>query len=296
MKLANILAQYLYTHKRLDLPGIGSFFLDPTAISQAETTKHRAAISDSVRFEHNASIQDASDLINFISSRTGKMKSLALSDLESHLELAKQFLNIGKPFNFEGIGNLVRLKPGEYEFSAEAIASDRLKEPADKEIGGPAKTEGEKYESFLTTPRKAGSVSKPVMTLLVLAGIGLAIWAGYAISSRNGDNDSTPIETSVGPTLPVSDTTHNSTPAKDSTVKKEAAPDQYKYVLEVASAKRAFKRFNTLKENNWDVKMETRDSVQFKLFLLLPVRPDTTKVLDSLTVLSGRKVYLEKLN
>ena len=67
---------------------------------------------------------------------------------------------------------------------------------------------------------------------------------------------------------------------------------RYKYVLEIAKAKRAFKRYNVLKDNLWDVKMETADSIQYKLFLLLPVRSDTTKVLDSLTVLSGRKVYL----
>jgi hypothetical protein len=295
LKLANVLAQYLYTNKRLDLPGIGTFFLDPSAIAQAENSKHRVAISDGIRFESNSSIQDAGDLINYISAKTGKMKSLAISDLESYLELAKQFLNIGKPFTFEGIGNLMKIKAGEFEFSPGSIATEKLKEIPQKETAGSSKNNDEKYESFLSSPSKI-SYRKPVITLLVLSGIGLAIWGGYIISSRNQENDNSVIESNAKQTIPVTDTSQINKPAPDSIKKTEATPDKYKYVLEIANAKRAFKRYNVLKDNMWDVKMETSDSVRYKLFLLLPVRSDTTKVLDSLTVLSGRKVYLENHN
>jgi hypothetical protein len=295
LKLANILAQYLYTNKRLDLPGIGTFFLDPSAITQAENSKQRSAISDGVRFEYNSSIQDTGDLIGYISAKTGKMKSLAISDLESYLELAKQFLNIGKPFTFEGIGNLMKLKPGEFEFSPGPIASEKLKDIPERETTASSKNDGEKYESFLSSPSKT-SFRKPVILLLVLTGIGLAIWGGYIISSRNQENNNSVIESTVVHTMPATDTSQINKPAPDSAQKPVSKPDKDKYVLEIANAKRAFKRFNVLKENMWDVKMETTDSVQYKLFLLLPIRTDTTKVLDSLTVLSGRKVYLENRN
>ena len=36
MKLALLLAQYLYSHKKLDLPGIGTFHLDPSVIIDPE--------------------------------------------------------------------------------------------------------------------------------------------------------------------------------------------------------------------------------------------------------------------
>src|SRR5262249_31434083 len=147
-------------------------------------------------------IQDTTDLINFIAVKTGKMKSLALSDLESYLELAKQFLNIGKPFTFEGIGNLMRIKPGEFEFSPGTIASEKLKEVPESETAGTSRNEEGKYESFLSSPSKI-SYRKPVVALLVLIGIALAIWGGHIISSHNGENSIMPIETSATTTVPV---------------------------------------------------------------------------------------------
>ena len=56
------------------------------------------------------------------------------------------------------------------------------------------------------------------------------------------------------------------------------------------------RRYKQLRENLWDVSMETKDSVDFKLFLLLPMRSDTTHVVDSLTALTGKRVYIEYQN
>ena len=73
-------------------------------------------------------------------------------------------------------------------------------------------------------------------------------------------------------------------------------PDSnYKYVLEIAKSKRAFRRYNQLKEINWKVHLETQDSIQYKLYMLLSSR-DTTRTLDSLTVMTGRKVFIEYAN
>lgn len=69
----------------------------------------------------------------------------------------------------------------------------------------------------------------------------------------------------------------------------------YKYVLEIAKEPRASKRFNQLKTINWPVQIETTDSIHYKLFIPLPIaNADTTKVKDSLTALSGRKVWIER--
>ena len=70
-------------------------------------------------------------------------------------------------------------------------------------------------------------------------------------------------------------------------------PDSYKYVLEVAKKKRAVKRYNQLKDIRWKVELETQDSIQYKLFMLLPALSDTSRTIDSLTVMTGRKVYIE---
>ena len=96
MKIPSLLAQYLYHYKQLDLSGIGSFTLDNSAISSLQNSKQRQAILEGVTFVSNPAVKDSSELIGFIAEKTGKMKALAHSDLESHLQLAHQFLNMGK--------------------------------------------------------------------------------------------------------------------------------------------------------------------------------------------------------
>jgi hypothetical protein len=81
-------------------------------------------------------------------------------------------------------------------------------------------------------------------------------------------------------------------PAKDSVIVPQTKKD-YKYVLEVAQSKRAFKRYNQLRTNLWDVQLETNDSVKYKLFMRLPISTDTTRILDSLMAMLGRPVYIE---
>lgn len=291
LKIAYLLAQYLYTHKRLDLPGIGTFKLDPSVNIDTDNNKQRSALSDGVSFENNSSLPEPMDLVNYISSKAGKMKALAIADLECHLELAHQFLNIGKPFAFEGIGSLVKLKKGEFAFTPGSVISERAKEPAEKDVHGITKKDNvdAKYQAFLSTPVIKTPWKKPVVALLVLCGIALAIWAGYSISGQDDENnDATLTAATVDATVPVVDS---------SMIKKAdsiaAIPTTYKYVLEIAKAQRAFKRLEVLKDNGWDAKMETKDSVQYKLFLILPVTTDTTWKKDSLTALGGRKVYIE---
>ncbi|MBL7743860.1 MAG: hypothetical protein JNN00_10345 [Chitinophagaceae bacterium] len=297
MKLAYLLAQYLYTHKRLDLPGIGTFTLDPSVIIDADNSRQRNVMPEGIGFKSDPSIREVPELISYISAQTGKMKSLAISDLESHLELVHQFLNIGKPFTFDGIGSLVKIRPGEFEFTPGAIITEKAKEIAEKEVHGLSKKESTdaKYQAFLATPVAKSRWKKPVAVLLAICGLGLAIWGGYTIATRNAEEEAGVSETAIEPSTPVTDSSRLIRP--DSvTIQKTAIADSYKYILEVARANRAIRRFNQLKTNLWDVKMETKDSVEYKLFLMLPASSDTTWKMDSLTVLSGRKVYIEHQN
>ena len=135
---------------------------------------------------------------------------------------------------------------------------------------------------------------KPVIAFLLFCGLGLAIRGGYTISKRVRAKSNTTVE-NTAPIVPVVDTIAQH--LNDSiAASKSLASANYKYVLEVAPGKRAFKRYNQLKTNLWDVHLETKDSIQYKLFLLLPSNADTTRVLDSLTVMTGRRVYIESQN
>jgi hypothetical protein len=278
--------------------------MDPSGIPTTESSKQRSAAPDGVSFVNNPSLKDSPDLVAFISSQTGKMRALANADLESHIELIQQFLNIGKTYEFEGIGTIVKKKGGVYEFIALSAPPEKVKEYKVKETSGHSKQEEviksppkapkapkekKDYDSFLATPKVSFGWRRPVMAFLVLCGIGLAIWGGYTISKNAAADDATEVLAPVTTAPP---------PVIDSTAIKAALAKSkdYKYILQVSQKQTAIRRYNQLRTNLWDVKMETNDSVQYKLFLLLPSNTDTTRILDSLSAFTGKKVYIEHDN
>lgn len=293
MKIPSLLAQYLYGNQRLDLPGIGSFHLDSSTLPALQQSKQRSALLEGVSFENNPACKESPELISFIAEKTGKMKALASADLDSHLQLAQQFLNMGKPYSFEGIGILTKVKPGEFEFTPITVPTDKIKEQQKTEtteITQKEENSGE-YESFLSLPKTKFEWRKPVIGLFLVCGIGVTVWGGYMISKKNVKPEVETVQilaeqTLVADSIRIADSIAAAPPVVAPT------PTDYKYILEVAQKKRALKRYNQLKELRWKVELETADSIQFKLFMLLPPS-DTTKTMDSLRIVTGRKVYIE---
>ena len=315
MKLAPLLAQYLYSTKRLDLRGIGSFLLDPSVNIDPEPGKQqKPAVAEGITFESNPATKESAELISYISAQSGKMKALAAADLDSFLELAQQFLNIGKPFMLEGIGSIVKIRSGQYEFTPGTLLTEKLKDlPAKEKTNAPTAANEESFNNYnpMIAPRPAPAKwRKPVLAFLIVAGVGLAVWGGYTISKRFADKNNTVVaaaaDTNSPQTVIVPETTivpPDSIPVQATQAPLQAPPPvttaalpagEYKYVLETANRKRAFERYNKLKTYEWNVNMETKDSVVFKLYLVLPTLvQDTARVRDSLSVVNGRKVYIE---
>ena len=298
MKIPSLLAQYFYCNQRLELPGLGSFLLDASALSALQHSTQRTAVLEGVSFETNLSLKESPDLIAFIAEKTGKMKPLASADLESHLQLAQQFLNMGKPFSFEGIGILSRVKPGEYEFTPISVSTEKIKDFNTNNIASTETKEepASQYESFLSSAKTKFEWKKPVIGVMLLCGVGLTIWAGYVISQKKNKAIVHTAAEKIIPEVIAADSLQKADsiiPLVPTTVAPET---NYKYVLEIAKSKRAFKRYNQLKTIRWKVQMETEDSIQYKLYMLLPSMADTTRTIDSLTVMTGRKVYIEYSN
>lgn len=302
MKITSLLTQYLETHHRLDLPGIGSFILDPSAASQA-VSRSSGPIGDAVQFEYRTDLKEPTELIRFISEQTGKMKALASSDLDSYIELAQQFLNIGKPFTLDGIGTLVKVKPGEYEFSSLwGPANDKRRDAAMRETAkAVVKEDAGKYESFLNEPKREEGIRKPVIAMLIISGLALAIWGGYTISKKNNDSQepaansyAASVEDADKSAVAANDTVTSTIAETIAETKPTVNSGEYKYVLENTNRNRAFRRYNQLLTNLWKVNLETVDSVQFKLYMTLPKDyGDTTRIKDSLKIMLGRPVYIE---
>lgn len=287
MKLAPLLAQYLREHKKLDLAGIGTFLLDP---SLRRSTDSQYA-SEGISFQNNTHVTEDDTLVSFISQHTGKMKALASSDLSSYLELARQFLNIGKPFQIEGIGTLVKTKSGQLEFTGDHLLTDKTKESGIKELSATSISDGSMttYESLKPHVEQSSSYKKIFVGLLIVVTTVLIVWAGYKLYKSNSSNNSIDEQTPEE-TIPAEDSSRLVAPAPDTTsVNKQTTasltPGTYRFVIETANKERALRRFEMLKKGGADVQLGTTDSVTYKLFFVLQATPaDTARISDSLTI------------
>ena len=271
MKISPLLAQFLINNKQLSLAGLGRFILND---------------SGEIIFQHDAYVKEDAELVNFIAENTGKMKSLVASDLDSNLELARQFLNIGKPYLFEGIGTLSKNKYGTIEFVQSNTSPDKNKENTGDGRDKTSTTENSftDYEEMFSPKKPKGPATKKIVTWLVaIAGLSLAVFGGYLVYSKT-KNKKEPIvnKEEIKPVfLP------DSLPkTKDTTMlipKPVDTSGMYRFVIEKAARQRAFFRYKYLRENLIDVKMDTKDSVLFNLYFLLPAKPeDTARKRDSL--------------
>jgi hypothetical protein len=308
LKLASLLAEFLKTNQRLDLPGIGSFLPGPTVNPEPDADRQpKNVFSPGIRFEMNPDIKDAPDLVAFIASRTGKIKALAAADLESYLELARQLLNIGKPFVVEGIGTLTKLQAGDYSFTPGSpvtvkASEDTIKKKADTPASANDTLGG--FKSILYAPRIKTDKRKTLFIFLLLAGLALALWGGYAVYKRTtggkkellsarenrestGSGNTIKYDTGKIKQDPAIAPAHPGLPA-----------GYYKFVVETTEKTRGLKRYHRLKNFGLAIQMETKDSLRFKLFFMLPAAPaDTSRLIDSLRRLytpAGNSAYVEK--
>jgi hypothetical protein len=302
LKLAPTLAQYLYDRKKLSLPGIGSFSFDSTFRTEADLKYASQGIS----FQSNTSVVENDDLINYISAQTGKMRSLASADFESYLELAIQFLNIGKPFHIEGVGTLVKTKSGGFEFTADHLLSDKVKESGIKELSATSISDQSltTYESLKPQKETNPPYRKIFLIVLIAVTAGIIIYGGYRIYKSNTADDDKKL--AIGETNSVANDSNNTvTPIKPDSVQPTAATpvnnavQQYRFVIEEAGRNRAFYRYHMLKKGNIPVQMSTSDSISFKLFIVIPAMPkDTARIADSLTIfypaVNRKRAYVEK--
>lgn len=296
MKLAALLADYLYQQKKLDLAGIGTFLIDPSARKSLDA-QHP---SEGISFQHNASVKDDDSLIGFISAETGKMKTLASSDLASYIELGLQFLNIGKPLQIEGIGTLVKNKNGNLEFTADHLIVSKVKETGIKELSATSISDGllTTYETLKPKEEKSPRSKKIFLAFLALGTVAVIIWFGYKLnqpdSSSQAAEEISPAITDTSSKVASMDTT---TAIKQPMT--QAPNNSYRFVIEVANKKRAFYRYYMLKKGNIPIKMSTTDSATFKLYFELhATSADTARISDSLTsrypAINKRKTFAEQ--
>jgi hypothetical protein len=276
LKLSPLLSQFLNSNKQLSLTGIGRFILND---------------SGSITFQQDASVREDIELVIFIAENSGKMKSLVSADLDSHLELARQFLNIGKPYLFEGIGTLSKNKSGNYDFLPNNISTEKNKDnPGEgRDLTSTTENSFTDYEEMFSPKKPKGPATKKIVTwLMALAGLSLAVFGGYKVYNKTKTRKE-PVDKKQEAVIIPKDTLLKSMDTIPAVAKVESSGN-YRFVIETAGRQRAFKRYAQLTGIFVDVKMDTEDSVLFKLYFLLPATPaDTTHKKDSLQRLYGTR-------
>ncbi|MFZ9388738.1 MAG: hypothetical protein ACO25B_12730 [Chitinophagaceae bacterium] len=314
MKIEPLLAEFLVRNRRLELPGIGSFILEPGEQAYPESGKSTHAPDlEGTLFEGNPGIRDSPDLVRFIAEKTGKQQTLAASDLESFLESVIQFLNIGKPYYFDRIGSLTKLQTGGFRFTPGAAQLEKAAGLSDNETELDDQDSTGGFKSIFYAPKVKPSGRKILFLFLLVSGLGLAIWGGFTVykktQARHNDISNLPEGIGIEPAAqPVLDTTINLLPAAtDSTATKKdsisynsgkSIPGEFKFVVETTGRTRGLQRFALLKGFGLPVLLETQDSTVFKILFRLPASTsDTTRLRDSLQRLytpQGQFAYVEQ--
>jgi hypothetical protein len=298
LKLATALAKYLYLHKNLNLPGVGTFTIDQSIVVPEVTDKTFLDFTRQIKFTRKNITAPDDALIEFIREQTKKIKPLAVSDLESYLEDGRILLNIGKPFELEGIGTILKLRDGTLEFTAGDAAYSRIESLYTSE-----KEEGPKKSlsrDEVGTPAQPGS-RKALIGLSIIAGLVLVVWGGYSLYDRSAQSASmTIVENASIDTATVSTDTASLIAQPQlaaHTVADANLPQDYKFIIEkTANKKRAIRRYNQLRSYYIDVQMETPDSTIYKLYFKLPaLTSDTIRIKDSLQrMYAAKRIFIER--
>jgi len=259
---------------------------------------------NAVQFQ-NANIASADkELISYICTNTGKIKPLAISDLDSYLNLGTEMLNIGKPFHLEGIGTITKNKSGKFDFTPGEYSL--IKDHGDTHEKGKKKTA--KRELKL---QHASTIfaNRNLVKILALA-IALVIvgWGGWVMYKKNNpaalenSTDAASVVNGLQPTDSAVSSTSKSDSAKlahansiQPSVANGQAAANYKFVILATNNKpHALKRYNQLKSFDLKVYLYQKDSSFFKVYFQFPsLASDTTHIKDSLKREYAHNVTIE---
>ena len=297
MKTEQLIVQYLYSNKKVTLQDIGAFSIASEVHIPEDSDKDIVLPVDSIKFVYDPKAPVDDGLVAYIMEATRKIKPLAFSDLESFIILNKQFLNIGKPLVFEGMGTLQKTQIGDYSFT-QATTSHVINEEMPKLI-----TEKLKEKVTFATPQKeknTGNNKTAMWIVLAIIIVGAALATMYFMNKNNNDSavaNATNVETiDTLPTQPNDDTA-----AINLNKPMVAAPQNvndsnsfYIVIKEFSDFAAADKSLKKLTSYGNKLTLTTKDSLTYKLRMAFmnPIS-DSLKIKDSLSKFFQSKAYVE---
>ena len=290
MKVQDLLYAYLSEHKRLNIPGIGVFEMSNTLIEQTgnETTEHKNLI----QFNHDKTIQVEESLLIFLKERTGKMKALAQSDLDSFIYNGIQLLNIGKPFDIPGIGVVMKSSEGKFSFHQGTAEPEQfLTDQTKRLIETHESDTSYKRESRNSVPNTTDHQKKRIIYIGFAVIIAIIIWIIYLLIPNQENqnekmmNKDTTEQSVVTPTVieqpAAPDTTNNNPPVTTvgTSIGFEMAGQ---YLPQIDTIRKFYKLY---KGRGHQVRIDSSDSKNPRLlFAFRKPLKDTSFVADSMRI------------
>lgn len=291
--MTDLLAIYLYNNKYLSLPKLGRFDVSEDAdLSQPEMVEFNRIPKDVISFTPNISEETDTELVRYITKHTRKMQSLAVADLFTLTDQARQMLNIFQPVSIAGIGTLNKSIKGQIEFTPGGYLPQLLKKynegtylPDYSEKPSSSVLRNESATSTSPVASSSRSLGGVLIIAICLAVAGVLI---YFMFSHGGNDDK------------YKDITTADTSSATDSIKKEEKKEaiqpnhtgiiHYEVVFEHGvDSFRAFHRYDQLTGWGHDVIMRTSDSVHFTLAIPFTTpASDTTHVKDSIRILYGK--------
>ncbi|MBG9378190.1 hypothetical protein I5907_18270 [Panacibacter sp. DH6] len=285
-----LIRDYIYEHRQVSFEKVGELVMEG----------HSPADPASFKFTYNKRAATTPELIVYIAEKTGKNKALIASDIESFVELMRQFMNIGKPYELEGVGMFKLGSSGTYEF-APFDPSHRKEEPRKQKM---------KQEAPLMVKKSSNKGVLTFIALLIVLGVlGVVGWGTYKLFLEKSTANAEPsaaVEDTAAQVIQTPVVHDSATVVKDSVSRPDSAVIAatgdsafYKFVHETTtSAARAYQRTNALKafKHPSFVDSTKKDTVTYyTLYLRYKLKTaDTTVMRDSLQKLLGRKISIKQ--
>lgn len=308
-KISPLFSHYLQENKEISLEGIGKFFLKEDASYVDPSEKNAPPIP--VTFEYDVNAITDEGFVNYIIKETGKIRPLALADLDTFLNLGKQLLNISKPLVIEGVGTLNKATAGNLEFIAGVFEHPKINtdNDRDKRLRQAKDVNREKAISFesnyVDENKKSKGLLKKVLgalTLLVILG-GLG-FAGYKLlmTKKETTKENTATKKEIAAPTDTTKNKLNTTIAKNPTLPDSLGRVEYKMVIDVLNKLDAEKRYNKLISFGYKPLLYSSDSINYKVAIPVRILPqDTTRAKDSIQrnfilptqIKLGKKVIIE---
>jgi hypothetical protein len=300
-----ILLLYIYQHKKISLNLFGTIELEGIVPDPEVIRKEKHLAVEGLKFHFDPNVTTDEAFVHFYASEKGRIIPLSASDIDLHLSMAKQIVNIGNPFDIPGVGKIVKMDNGKLTmipgfFTIPPLSGSGRPAVLRERVQAAPLPKGEREKIRETSTLNL----KPAQLLAIIgtiAGVALIIWAifKFIIPQMKGSQPEVDVANVATDTVPeittpiTPDTLQNI--SSINTVDSAALITWKAYIGQTNNKNFADERMNRYKGYGHNVILEAPDSNQFLIYI--PIQSaiaDTAKKRDSLSKFFAYPVKIER--